>query len=84
MGATSALTLLDLVEAYELVMQEHIITGANEMDFNLAVLAVELEIFCMPRRICIEGYYSDPVTVTGATILRAPSLGLSRRHLRWS
>ena len=55
----SALALLDLAKAYELVPHHRILDGARRFNFPLVVLRVVLAVFGLERRICISGCFSS-------------------------
>ena len=58
-GFCSALALLDLVKAYELVPHHRILDGAVAFNFPLVILRVLFCVFSLPRRICIQGCLSS-------------------------
>ena len=75
-GFFSALALLDLVKAYELVPHHRILDGAVAFNFPLVILRVLFCVFNLPRRICIQVCFSSfDVGASFSTIIAGSVFG---------
>jgi hypothetical protein len=71
----SALALLDLVKAYELVPRHRILDGAILFSFPLAILRVIFAVFNLDRFTCIQGCFSSAVHVVFSIIIAGSVFG---------
>ena len=75
-GHETAVALMDLVKAYELVPHHRIFDGAIKFGFPIRVLRVVFAVFLLARRICVDGCFSSSdILVPFSTIIAGSVFG---------
>ena len=75
-GHETAVALMDLVKAYELVPHRRILDGAIQFGSSVRVLRVVFAFFLLARRICVDGCFSSSdILVPFSTIIAGSVFG---------
>ena len=75
-GHETAVALMDLIKAYELVPHHRILDGAIFFGFPVRVLRVVFAVFLLARRICVENCFSETnILVPFSTIIAGSVFG---------